>query len=104
MSDDKAGPRGWRMQPPLVQGAGVRSPPPHNLITKVLKKLRQDNATVLLLVPNWPDGPWGQTFRNMVVSETLTLQLSEKDVRVGRGANLLAVSRSWLAAILSPSL
>ena len=37
--------------------------PPHNLTTRVLKKLRQDNATVLLLVPNWPDGHWGQAFK-----------------------------------------
>ena len=77
--------------------------PPHNLITRVLKKLRQDKATVLLLVPDWPDGHWGQAFKNMVISETLTLHLSEEDVLVGRGVNPLQLSRDWLAAILSPT-
>jgi len=77
--------------------------PPHNLITKVLKKLRQDKATVLLLVPDWPDGHWGQAFKNMVRSETLKIQLSEEDVLVGRGVNPLQLSIHWQAAILSPT-
>ena len=39
----------------------------------------------------------------MVISETLTLHLSEEDVLVGRGINPLQLSRDWLAAILSPT-
>ena len=32
--------------------------PPFSLIPRVIKKIREDQATGLLVVPNWPTQPW----------------------------------------------
>ena len=63
--------------------------PPPALIPQILCKIRRDQATVLMLVPNWPDCLWMSTFKDLAVSRLLTFHLDDSMIRVGRGASPL---------------
>lgn len=45
--------------------------PPFSLILKVLQKIRNDNATGILVVPFWPSQPWFPVFQSLTVGEVL---------------------------------
>ena len=43
--------------------------PPFNLILRVLRKIRRDCATDVVVVPNWPKQDWFPMFMNMKISK-----------------------------------
>lgn len=45
--------------------------PPFSIILKVLKKIKQDKATGILVVPFWPTQPWYPVFKSMLIREPL---------------------------------
>ncbi|VEN35017.1 unnamed protein product [Callosobruchus maculatus] len=47
--------------------------PPFSLISKVLKKVRDDNAQGILIVPDWPGQVWYPAFQQMLISDTFTM-------------------------------
>ena len=52
--------------------------PPFCIIQKVLKKVQEDKATGLLVVPHWPTQPWWPYLANMLIAPPLILP-REKD-------------------------
>ena len=49
--------------------------PPFSIIHKVLQKLRQDEATGLLLVPYWPTKPWFTQLMASLIATPVTFSL-----------------------------
>lgn len=47
--------------------------PPFSIITKVLQKIREDEATVTLIVPNWPGQPWYPVLQKLRKSDPIFL-------------------------------
>ena len=47
--------------------------PPFSLITRVLKKLSEDQAQAILIVPYWPTQPWFATMLHMMVLPPIIL-------------------------------
>ena len=47
--------------------------PPFSLITKVLRKIYQEKATGIIIVPNWPTQPWWPRLMAMVIQPPLLL-------------------------------
>ena len=47
--------------------------PPFCLITKCLQKVRQDGASGIIIVPNWPTQPWYPMLHNMLLEEPMPL-------------------------------
>lgn len=43
--------------------------PPFSLILKVLQKIISDQATGIVVVPNWPSQPWYPLFKSLAVNE-----------------------------------
>ena len=46
--------------------------PQFNLISRVLRKVENDKATGILVVPYWPSQPWFPKFRSLCHSQILT--------------------------------
>ena len=55
--------------------------PPFACIPKILQKIKFDNATGLLVVPQWPNQPWFSMFHDMTIAKPLILS-SRKDLLV----------------------
>ena len=51
--------------------------PPFCLVTRVLRKIRSDQATGLVVVPWWPSQPWFPLFKILAVSKILILGASD---------------------------
>lgn len=47
--------------------------PPFAVISRVLRKIQQDKASGILVVPDWPNQPWYPVWRSLVVGETVIL-------------------------------
>ena len=47
--------------------------PPFCIIQKVLKKIREDKATGLIVVPYWPTQPWWPYLTNMLIASPIIL-------------------------------
>ena len=45
--------------------------PPFSMILKCLQKIRIENASGIMIVPDWPSQPWYPLFRELLTSETL---------------------------------
>ena len=45
--------------------------PPFIIVDMVLQKIRSDNATGILIVPDWPNQHWYHAFSSMVVREII---------------------------------
>ncbi|CAL8112964.1 unnamed protein product [Orchesella dallaii] len=52
--------------------------PPFALIPKVLRKIRDEKATVVVVVPNWSSQPWFPMYMSMKVSEILRMGPDKK--------------------------
>ena len=52
--------------------------PPFALITKILKKIRDDNAKGILVVPLWPGQPWYPEFKRLLVGHLLEFKPSNR--------------------------
>ena len=52
--------------------------PPFSLIIKVLKKVREEGSTGILVVPFWTTQPWFPEFKRLLISNTITFEPSEK--------------------------
>ena len=50
--------------------------PPFSLITKVLKKIREDKATGILIVPFWQTQPWYPIFLEMLIDNPIVFNPS----------------------------
>lgn len=48
--------------------------PPFALVLKCLRKIIEDNARGILIVPYWPGQPWYPMFKSLVSSEIIYLQ------------------------------
>ena len=51
--------------------------PPFAIIPNVLQKISSDNATGLLIVPNWPYSPWYSLYNRMLISERIVIPSSK---------------------------
>lgn len=47
--------------------------PPFSLIPKVLQKIKNEQATVILVVPNWPGQPWYPLYHLLRISDILRM-------------------------------
>lgn len=47
--------------------------PPFSLIGRVLQKIKQDRATGILIVPNWPSQPWYPIFLELLTQDPIIL-------------------------------
>lgn len=45
--------------------------PPFSIISRVLKKIKKDAATGILIVPFWPTQPWYPIFNEMLIEQPL---------------------------------
>ena len=90
LSDDKD----WSIE------TAYAAPPPH-LIPRCLAKIRRDKATVLMIVPHWPEGPWWQTFRNMRISTIFPFPINDSNIIKGFGENPQKLGKEAVAAVLS---
>lgn len=48
--------------------------PPFTLILRVLKKIITDQAEGILVVPDWPSQPWYPVFKNLLISDLVSLK------------------------------
>uniref|UniRef100_A0ABD2VUB2 Uncharacterized protein n=1 Tax=Trichogramma kaykai TaxID=54128 RepID=A0ABD2VUB2_9HYME len=48
--------------------------PPFSIILRVIRKIKHDKATGILVVLNWPSQPWYPLFKNMLVSDMIILE------------------------------
>lgn len=48
--------------------------PPFSMVLKTLRKIKQDEATGILVVPDWPNQPWYPVFRSMLIEKPLTFE------------------------------
>ncbi len=51
--------------------------PPVVLLSRIIQKVRQDEATTLLVAPNWPGQPWYPELRQMLIDHPLLLPIQE---------------------------
>ena len=58
------------------QGLNFYAFPPFCLISKCLQKIRKDNATGIMVVPNWPSQPWFPVLIEMTVGQPMFIQKS----------------------------
>jgi len=67
--------------------------PPTKLIPKVLRKIRVDEASVMMIVPRWTSAPWWQTLMSLAAnSKVINIQVTKSNFRrVGQGIN----PQSW---------
>ena len=49
--------------------------PPFCLASRVLRKIQQDQATGILVLPNWPSQPWFTTLRRLMTTPSYTIQV-----------------------------
>jgi len=76
--------------------------PPFCLILRVLQKIETDQATGILVVPNWPTQPWFPRFHALLASPSITLSVNKfLLVSVDRQPHPLHRSLSLVAGILS---
>lgn len=47
--------------------------PPFSMVPKILQKIKNDNAKIILVVPNWPSQPWYPLYHSLCISETIRL-------------------------------
>lgn len=52
--------------------------PPFSVIGKVLQKIRQENATALVVVPLWATQPWLSNFLKLLIRDPILLPQREK--------------------------
>ena len=52
--------------------------PPFVLITKTLRKIREDQATGIIVVPNWCTQVWYPIFQEMLITKPILLKASNK--------------------------
>ena len=99
---------GWDALSPDKSWSGelaYAAPPPH-LIPRVIQKVRQDRARILIFVPYWPLSLWWRSFLDALASPMLRIPLHDPTtpaVIVHRGAD----PRRWtgkmaIAALLGP--
>lgn len=53
-----------------------RNVPPFILVTRVLRKIIDDRAEEVVVVPWWPSQPWFPLFQRMLIEEPLILSPS----------------------------
>lgn len=51
--------------------------PPYSIIQKVLRKIEDDQATVVVVAPRWPTQPWYPLFRALMSKGPITLKPSK---------------------------
>lgn len=51
--------------------------PPFSLISRVLKKIREEGSRGIIIVPYWPSQPWFPNFLQLLISEMVYLNPSE---------------------------
>jgi len=54
--------------------------PPFSLIGRVLQKIQNDRATVLMIVPNWPTQPWFTTLHEMMVGHPVIINPGQSNL------------------------
>lgn len=52
--------------------------PPFSVILKALRKIAQDKATGIVVVPAWPTQPWYPMFRKLLVSKCVTFSPNDQ--------------------------
>lgn len=63
--------------------------PPFSLIGRVLQKIQIDQATAMVVVPNWPTQPWFTTFMEMLSTNLITIKPRKDMLRLPQNPELL---------------
>ena len=73
--------------------------PPFSCIGKILQKINIDNATGILIVPNWPSQFWLTVLQDLLLTEALIISPNQTDLRHHFFRNLEVISfmKSWKA-------
>lgn len=48
--------------------------PPFKLLTRVLKKIREEHCQGIVVAPNWPNQPWFPLFHNLKISKIIIMK------------------------------
>ena len=56
--------------------------PPFSLVSRTLKKMREDEATAILIVPYWPTQPWFALMLHMLTHPVILLPRSKKTLQL----------------------
>ena len=51
--------------------------PPFILISRILKKVKQEKATMILVVPAWPTKPWYPLLKELKIAEPCVYHISD---------------------------
>jgi len=54
--------------------------PPFSIIGRVLQKIQNDQATVLMVAPSWPTQPWYTTLKEMMIGEPVIITPGQKNL------------------------
>jgi hypothetical protein len=62
-----------------LNGMAFSAMPSHlfRLLGRVMQKIIQDGATIIVVAPYWPTKPWFTMFRKLMVSEPLRFAIDE---------------------------
>ena len=66
--------------------------PPFSCIGKILQKINFDNATGILIVPNWPSQFWLTVLQDLLLTEALIISPNQTDLRHHFFRNLEVIS------------
>ncbi|XP_021965115.1 uncharacterized protein LOC110860391 [Folsomia candida] len=75
--------------------------PPFSMILRVLRKIKTDQATGLVVVPNWECQPWFPLFKSMLVLEPLLFEPNKFLLQFGSSPHPLYRTLSLMAGVLS---
>jgi hypothetical protein len=75
--------------------------PPVKLIPRVLRKIRSDQTTVILIAPRWPRRPWYSDLLSLLVDVPLELPLHEGLLSQGTGSNRMVHPNPELLSLVA---
>lgn len=74
--------------------------PPFSIILKVLRKIIQEKARGIIVVPVWPTQPWFPIFKALLVSDTVLFSPDDNSITFDSSVPRLCTSLSLVAGVL----
>ena len=78
--------------------------PPFSQISKVLQKIRNDQATALVVLPRWPTQAWFPMAQKMMVQKPVVVAPSEKNLTIRGNPHPFAAKMNLIISVLSGKL